>query len=256
MKADSELAGLVQPSPNHGERRSGVTEPDMLILHYTGMEDGEMALRWLCSERSEVSCHYLVHEDGRIVQLVPEALRAWHAGAGSWKGQADINSRSIGIEIVNPGHDNGYRPFPEPQIAAVIALCQDILARRSIPAERVLAHSDVAPSRKIDPGELFPWDRLHAAGIGHWIQPVPLGGGRFISMGDKGEPVVAYQSLLGAYGYEVEADGLFGEATRFATIAFQRHFRQAKVDGVADLSTIGTLHRLLSSLDRSPFAAA
>ncbi|GGD92436.1 N-acetylmuramoyl-L-alanine amidase [Aureimonas endophytica] len=245
MTPDTALVDAILPSPNVNERRAA---PDILLLHYTGMEDGEAAARWLASERSQVSCHYLIHEDGRIVQLVPEAQRAWHAGAGRWQGRGDINSRSIGIEIVNPGHEFGYRPFPDIQIARVIALCADILARWPIAPRNVLAHSDTAPSRKEDPGELFPWSQLHAAGIGHLVAPESIAGGRFLSAGDEGSPVAAYQQLLALYGYDVAATGRFDAATRFATIAFQRHFRQARVDGVADVSTVATLHRLLSAL--------
>ena len=225
----------------------------MLILHYTGMADGEAALRWLCMEASEVSCHYLLHEDGRIVQMVPEANRAWHAGAGRWRGRDDINSRSIGIEIVNPGHDHGYRPFPPAQIAALTALCRECTERWAITPENVLAHSDVAPARKRDPGELFPWDQLASSGVGHYVPSAAIAGGRYFGFGDEGEPVVAYQSLLAAYGYDVEPGGRFDAATQFATIAFQRHFRQEKVDGVADMSTVTTLHQLLTSLRSSPF---
>lgn len=251
MRRQSALVSEVHPSPNAGERR-GVTAPDLLILHYTGMEDGEAAVRWLCSERSEVSCHYLVHEDGRIVQMVEEAMRAWHAGAGSWRGRDDVNSRSLGIEIVNPGHDHGYRPFPPVQIAAVVELCKECVGRWNIPPENVLAHSDVAPARKRDPGELFPWDQLFAAGVGHLVPPEPPSGGRSFRRGDVGEPVRAFQTLLATYGYGVEATGTFDVATHFATLAFQRHFRPAKVDGIADVATITTLHRLLGSLPARP----
>src|ERR1051325_2609849 len=154
--SDSSVASTVIPSPNHGERRA---ELDMLLLHYTGMPNADEALQRLCDATSQVSSHYFVFEDGRVVQCVPEALRAWHAGQSSWGGLTDINSCSIGIEIANPGHGWRYDDFPEAQIAAVIALGRDILARQSIPASRVLGHSDVAPMRKDDPGEKFPWDR-------------------------------------------------------------------------------------------------
>ena len=149
----------------------------MLVLHYTGMEREERALKWLCDPESSVSCHYLVFEDGRVAQLVDEADRAWHAGKSFWAGETDINSRSIGIEIANPGHQYGYSGFPDAQMDAVIALCREILGRHPIPPQRVLAHSDIAPARKEDPGELFPWDRLHAEGIGHWVLPEPIGRG-------------------------------------------------------------------------------
>src|SRR5882724_3577295 len=170
FKPDTTLVRSVIPSPNHDARTAPV---DILLLHYTGMQSGVTACERLCDASANVSSHYLVYEDGRVDQLVPEARRAWHAGVSSWKGETDINSRSIGIEIVNPGHEFGYRDFPEAQIEAVKTLCRDIVARHTIPAARVLAHSDVAPARKEDPGEKFPWDRLAAAGIGLWVAPAP-----------------------------------------------------------------------------------
>ena len=184
-RADSPVAAEVLPSPNQGERRED-RRPDMLLLHYTGMPRTDEALAWLCDPASSVSCHYFVFEDGRIVQLVPEARRAWHAGAASWGADRDINSCSIGVEIANPGHDGGLPPFPAPQIAAVTALGRDIVSRWSIPPERVLAHSDVAPGRKQDPGERFPWADLYRAGVGHWVQPAPIRDGRALGPGDSG----------------------------------------------------------------------
>lgn len=237
----------VRPSPNHGERKGG-RMPDMLILHYTGMPSASAALDWLCTEESQVSSHYFVDEEGVVTQLLPESARGWHAGQSSWKGETDINSASIGIEIANPGHPAGLPPFTEAQIGAVISLCQDIIARHGIPAERVLAHSDVAPMRKQDPGEKFPWHRLHKEGIGHWVEPLPVGGGRFFQEGDAGEPVEALQTMLALYGYDVQVDGVYSAGTAAAIRAFQRHFRPARVDGIADASTIGTLHQLLTAL--------
>ena len=237
----------VCPSPNHAERKNGRT-PDMLILHYTGMPTAQAALEWLCTEESQVSSHYFVDEDGRVTQLVPESARAWHAGQSHWRGETDINSASIGVEIANPGHAGGSPPFHDAQIEAVIALCRDIVDRHAIPAERVLAHSDIAPMRKQDPGEGFPWERLHAAGIGHWSEPLPVGGGRFFQEGDVGQPVEALQTMLALYGYDVTVDGFYSVETTAAISAFQRHFRPARVDGIADASTIGTLHKLLSDL--------
>lgn len=233
-------------SPNYGPRRDGKT-PDMILLHYTGMVSGEAALDRLCDRSAEVSSHYLVFEDGRTLQLVAESERAWHAGKSFWHGETDINSHSIGIEIVNPGHEIGLTEFPADQIAAVISLCRDIVRRHSIPAARILAHSDVAPGRKLDPGELFPWDELHRHGVGHWIEPAPVRGGRFFTVGDRGEPIEALQSLLALYGYDVVIDGVFDGKMRAVVEAFQRHFRQRQVDGVADQSTIETLHSLLSA---------
>ncbi|GJE73739.1 N-acetylmuramoyl-L-alanine amidase [Methylorubrum suomiense] len=239
-------AAEVLPSPNRGPRiAAGI---DMLILHYTGMPTAEGALARLRDPEAEVSAHYLVFEDGCVVQLVPEAERAWHAGRASWAGIGDINSRSVGIEIVHPGHDGGLPPYPEVQIAAVTALCADILARHPIPAARVLAHSDVAPARKEDPGENFPWDRLAAAGIGHWVAPAPIRDGRFFAMGEAGEPIAALQAMFALYGYDQPVTGRFDEGMRAVVTAFQRHFRPARVDGVADSSTITTLRDLIAAL--------
>ena len=212
------------------------------------METGEAAERFLASAEAGVSAHYLVHEDGRIVQMVAEANRAWHAGKSFWKGETDINSVSIGIEVVNPGPLRDLPPFAEAGIEATIALCRDIATRHEIPSEGILAHSDVSPGRKIDPGEKFPWRRLQEAGVGHWVEPEPISGGRFLSAGDMGQPVEALQSMLALYGYGLPVDGTFGPETEIAVAAFQRHFRPERVDGVADVSTIATLHRLLSAL--------
>jgi len=244
---DCPLVDRVVPSPNHKER-VGPGRPDMIVLHYTGMATATDALERLCSlEAPQVSSHYLVYEDGRILQLVPEARRAQHAGVSSWEGETDINSRSVGIEIVNPGHDLGYPDFPEQQIAAVIALCRDILKRRPMRADRVVAHSDVAPSRKQDPGEKFPWARFAAAGVGHWVEPAPRGGARGLAQGDNGAAVAELQGLLAAYGYGIGASGEFDHAMHDVVVAFQRHFRPARVDGIADASTIETLRRLLAT---------
>lgn len=239
----------VQPSPNHGERAGGC-RPDMIVLHYTGMPTPGGALDWLCRAESQVSSHYFVHEDGEIVQLVPENRRAWHAGKSVWHGETDINSRSIGIEIANAGHPGGLPDYPEEQIAAVIELCRDCGERWSIAPERVLGHSDVAPIRKVDPGEKFPWAELHRAGVGHWVEPTAITGGRFFQRGDCGQPVQAVQSMLSLYGYGTEITGEFSERTAGDVEAFQRHFRPARVDGIADFSTIDTLHRLLAALPR------
>ncbi|NBN63358.1 N-acetylmuramoyl-L-alanine amidase [Pannonibacter tanglangensis] len=247
VKTDCGLAAKVHPSPNHNDRRPGAAI-DMIVLHYTGMQDGESALQRLCDPRAEVSAHYLVEEDGAILQCVPEARRAWHAGTSFWKGETDINSRSIGIEIVNPGHAWGYRPFPPAQVEAVIALVADIAARHAIAPWRILAHSDVAPERKDDPGELFPWDLLAARGLVHHVPPVPVSGGRFFQEGESGQPIEALQSMLAIYGYNIRVSGVFDAQTAAVVRAFQRHFRPERVDGIADASTIATLHQLLTSL--------
>jgi N-acetylmuramoyl-L-alanine amidase len=247
FEADCALVTAVVPSPNHDARPDGEA-PDILLLHYTGMPTAEDALQRLTTADSKVSAHYLVHEDGSIIQMVPEARRAWHAGLASWEGETDINAKSIGVEVVNPGHEYGYRPFPEAQVQAVAALSRHICERHALRPDRVLAHSDVAPRRKMDPGELFPWSRLFAEGAGCWVEPAPIVGGRFLSEGDQGEPVEALQSMLALYGYGVDITGRFDAATAAVVTAFQRHFRPARVDGVADTSTVVTLRNLLASL--------
>lgn len=220
----------------------------MILLHYTGMATGEAAEHRLCSAESEVSAHYLVHEDGTIVQMVREKARAWHAGKSFWKGETDINSRSVGIEIVNPGHEFGYVPFPDAQIDAVIVLCRDIAARHRIPPQRVLAHSDVSPGRKVDPGELFPWARLAAMGVGHFVAPAPIA--------DKAcEDLEAVRPMLADYGYGIAAASADDAATRTVVAAFQRHFRPERIDGIADASTIDTLRRLLAALPDAALSA-
>ena len=240
----------VRVSPNFGPRREAL-RPDMIVLHYTGMATGAGAEAWLCDPASEVSSHYLVHEDGRIVQMVRESDRAWHAGKSSWFGRTDINSCSVGIEIVNPGHSLGYKAFPRRQIEAVIDLCAGIIGRYSIASQRVLAHSDVAPGRKVDPGEKFPWKALFAAGVGHLVPAAPTRPGAVLKAGDAGADVEALQSMLALYGYGVEISGIYDRQTEIVVSAFQRHFRRRLVDGVADSSTIRTLQRLLASVQAS-----
>ncbi len=195
------------PSPNFDERGRDV---DMIILHYTGMISAKEALGRLCDPVAKVSCHYLVDEDGTIFALVPEGKRAYHAGVGAWKGESDLNARSIGVEIANPGHEWGYRKFPARQIEMTIALVRDIRSRRAVPLNRILGHSDVAPQRKEDPGELFPWGKFAAEG-----QAI----GRY--NGDE-DPSVSYEvalSMLRAIGYDAP-----DKAHAAALVAFQRRF--------------------------------
>jgi N-acetylmuramoyl-L-alanine amidase len=227
----------LQPSPNADARPAGCPV-DLLLLHYTGMPSAEAALARLADPVAKVSAHYLIDEDGTVVALVPETARAWHAGASSWQGQSRLNDRSIGIELVNPGHEWGYRAFPEPQYAACIELCRAILGRWQIPVWRVLGHSDVAPERKQDPGELFDWARLAAAGIGLWPEP---GSGR-----PRG--VTQLQSELAEAGYPVPRHGRLDQATRCVIAAFQRHFRPGRVDGDPDAGTRAQLDGLLGAL--------
>jgi N-acetylmuramoyl-L-alanine amidase len=244
---DSSIASDVIPSPNYGERNQGRL-PDMIVLHYTGMPGVEDAIARLCTAGTEVSAHYIVLEDGRIVQCVQESKRAWHAGVASWAGEEDINSCSIGIEIVNRGHDWGYPEFPMRQIAAVIALCRGIMLRQNVPPHRVLGHSDVSPSRKKDPGEKFPWHSLAYSGVGHWVEPAPIVRGETLILGSISEDVRDLQQSLATYGYGVPTNGKYDGATREVITAFQRHFRPERVDGVADQSTLTTLRSLLASL--------
>jgi N-acetylmuramoyl-L-alanine amidase len=239
------------PSPNFGKRAEG-KRIDTLILHYTGMASAERALRWLCDPASSVSAHYFIFEDGRVVQLVDDQDRAWHAGKSFWAGETDINSCSLGIEVVNPGHEFGYRPFPDEQIEAVIALCRDLAGRHPIAPARVLAHSDVAPMRKEDPGELFPWQGLFEAGIGHYIAPAPIVPGPVLQPGDSGEAVSSLKLRLLEYGYGLAAGSEFDVEVAAVVRAFQRHFRPQLVDGIADPSTIVTLDRLVATLPGKP----
>ncbi len=215
-----------RPSPNFDARTGTV---DMLILHYTGMKTAGEALDRLCDPAAKVSAHYLIDEDGTIWQLVDEAKRAWHAGISSWRGRGDINGASIGIELVNPGHEFGYRPFPESQMAALEQLALEILARHPIPARHVLGHSDVAPQRKQDPGELFDWKRLGRAGIGLWPD--------FDANVQAPESLAELQAALAAIGYACTASGALDAETHAVITAFQRHFRQTRCDGTLDGET-------------------
>ena len=216
-----------RPSANFDARPDGAAV-DILVLHYTGMETAEAALDRLMDPAAKVSAHYLIDEDGTIVRLVEEDRRAWHAGVASWRGATDVNARSIGIELVNPGHEFGYRPFPEAQTGALIDLAADIVARQRIPARNVVGHSDVAPRRKMDPGELFDWPRLAAAGVGLWPEESDT-----CIMDPE-----AVRSMLAEIGYETEN-------LHLTLKAFQRHFRPARVTGRIDFETARRLKGLV-----------
>ncbi len=245
---DSSLVARLSPSPNFGARRSGGI--DMIVLHYTGCPSAESAELWMCSPDSQVSAHYLVEEDGAIVQLVAEAARAWHAGAAYWAGEEDVNSRSIGIEIQNAGHECGAPPpYPEVQMAAVEALVADIMRRHGIAPERVVGHSDVAPLRKADPGEHFPWARLAAAGLALPVPEAPAGGEVLLREGDEGTVVRDAQQRLARVGYGVPVSGIYCGHTAAVVRAFQRRFRPARVDGAFDTGTAGALEAVLAMLD-------
>lgn len=217
-----------RPSPNHGPRADG-SRVELLILHYTGMPTAAHALERLCDPAAQVSAHYTVDEDGTIYAHVPEDRRAWHAGRSGWRGAGDVNSRSIGVEIVNPGHEFGYRPFPPAQMAAVAELCQGIVKRHGIAPADVLGHSDVAPARKEDPGELFDWPGLAAQGIGIWPTPSQANDGPFTD--------AEVAALLGRYGYD--------PAEPQALLAFQRHFHPECLTGISNAESVRRLRALL-----------
>ena len=248
-RPDSPLVARLAPSPNFGERRGG-HGIDMIVLHYTGCPSAEAAELWMCRPESQISSHYLVEEDGTIVQLVAEEARAWHAGISHWAGEEDINSRSIGIEIQNAGHGCGVLPpYSEEQMAAVEALVADIARRHGVPPERVLGHSDVAPLRKIDPGEHFPWTRLAAAGLALPVPEAPAGGVVLLTEGDAGAAVRQMQEKLARIGYGVPTTGEFCAHTAAVVRAFQRRFRPATVSGVFDEGTAQALEAVLAMLD-------
>ncbi len=203
-------------SPNFDERALPVT---MVVLHYTGMQDAASAIARLCDPEAKVSAHYLIAEDGQIVRMVDEAKRAWHAGKSFWRGITDINSASVGIEIVNPGHEFGYRPFPVAQIDALIGLMQDVTLRHRITRGNIVGHSDVAPARKEDPGELFPWERLARLRL---ALPSPTK-----NLMDPHWTDAGFLLALERFGYDV-TDPIA------AVRAFQRRFRPATIDGIID----------------------
>jgi N-acetylmuramoyl-L-alanine amidase len=239
-------------SPNHADRGEApnLRPINMLVLHYTGMPSAAAALDRLCDAEARVSAHYLVEEDGALWRLVPEARRAFHAGLSCWQGERDLNWVSIGVEIVNPGHEWGYRPFPEAQMAAVEELCRDIAARHRIPPDRVVGHSDIAPDRKSDPGELFDWPRLARAGIGLWPPQDPA----LTRRRGRGVGVVqraAALADLARIGYCVT-----GAGERQALAAFQRRFRPQRWDGLLDGETSSRLRQVRLAVEAAQAAAA
>lgn len=235
---------ISRPSPNFDSR--GNQPIDMLVLHYTDMDSTEAAVERLCDPQAKVSAHYVVGEKGEIYQLVNETDRAWHAGESHWRGSAAINARSIGIEIANRGHSNDYPDFPDGQIASVIALSRDIIERYNIPERNVVGHSDIAFLRKVDPGEKFPWAKLAKAGVGVFPNYKPLSGPE-LHRDDTGNQVIRLQTSLSNWGYGLKLDGLFGEKTECCVMAFQRHYRPEKIDGVWDNECAGILAALHAS---------
>lgn len=245
---DSPLVCELFASPNIEPRLRGLS-PSVIILHYTGLETIERSLEILSREDCKVSCHYVVDTDGRIIQMVAENMRAWHAGASSWAGETDINSASIGIEIQNAGHSHGSPDFPDTQMRAVTALCQDLMVRHNITPPRVLGHSDIAPARKIDPGEKFNWPGLARDGVGFWVPPVAVDiNDSGFGPGDVHEDIGEAQRLFAQYGYGINETGVFDEATRFVVRAFQLHFRPALISERLDRSTLETARRLIEAL--------
>ncbi|HJS32741.1 MAG TPA: N-acetylmuramoyl-L-alanine amidase [Alphaproteobacteria bacterium] len=237
------------PSPNHDARAEGATI-DMLVLHYTGMPTGADALARLVDPAARVSAHYLIEEDGRVFRLVPEMRRAWHAGIAYWRGVRDINGSSIGVELVNPGHEFGYQDFPEAQMQALENLAKQIILRHAIPAINVVGHSDVAPQRKRDPGERFDWRRLARAGVGAWPtdDSRPIAETRTIAFGARNRIVGETQECLASYGYETPQSGELDAATAKVIEAFQRHFRPRIVDGRIDGETRSLAGRLAGAV--------
>jgi N-acetylmuramoyl-L-alanine amidase len=232
------------PTPNFDARRA---PPDMVVLHYTGMQTGQAAIDRLRDPEARVSAHYVVEEDGRVFRLAPEERRCWHAGKSFWQGETDCNAASIGIEIVNPGHEWGYRPFPDDQVEAVIGLLDGIRSRWQVPDSRIVGHSDVAPDRKEDPGELFPWKRLAEAGHGLWAEASAAPGAP-LDLGDEGPGVFIFQAGLTKLGYDSAPSGQYDAHTQTIVRAFQRHWRPHTVDGIADGETRAVLMALLRLL--------
>lgn len=233
---------LTHPSPNFDERNGQYI--DTLVMHYTDMLSGEEAVARLCDAEAKVSAHYVVTEEGDILSLVEEECRAWHAGESHWRGHNNLNARSIGIEIVNPGHSNGYRPFTSAQMAAVTILSQGILNRHEIPARNVIGHSDIAFLRKVDPGELFDWQHLARNHVGLFPFEARPMVGSYLERGDKGNKVVRLQTALSNWGYGLKLDGDYGVKTEKCVEAFQRHYRPATINGQWDDECAGLLTAL------------
>lgn len=236
---------IERPSPNFDERTCR-RPVDMVVLHYTGMPTAEAALARLADPAAKVSAHYCIDEDGTVYALVPEEKRAWHAGLAFWRGVRDVNARSVGIELVNPGHEFGYREYPVVQIEALLELLGDIAGRYDILPGNYVGHSDIAPQRKEDPGELFPWHRLAAAGFGRWWAPdftvtphAPV-----LTPGTRNGAVLDLQVALDRIGYGIEGSGLYDQPTEMVVRAFQRHWRPAQVDGISDAETTSLIHHI------------
>jgi len=235
-------------SPNFDKRPSGV-KIDTIVIHYTGMQTADEAVKRLCLPSSKVSAHYFIDEDGSVIKLVEEKYCAWHAGISNWRGKYRVNDFSIGIELVNPGHEFGYRPFTEKQMESLIALCKEIKTRHPIENRNVIGHSDVATERKEDPGELFNWKMLAEEGIG--LFPVisdDVSNKVVLRSGDRGDKVLELQKNLAEFGYDIKADAVYAEGTKQVVKAFQRHFAPDRLDGAWNEKNQAILLALLSSI--------
>lgn len=228
-------------SPNFNDRALPVS---ILVLHYTGMETGDAAIDRLCDPEAQVSAHYVLREDGSILSLVDEDKRAWHAGISEWNGITDVNSASVGIEIVNGGHDFGLPGFPDAQINALIPLCKRIIATHQIAPRNIVGHSDIAPDRKEDPGEKFPWAGLAAAGIGLWPGDGNEDRRILFKLGDRDRGITLLQQALAGIGYGVTLDGVMSEAMVSVVKAVQRRYRPQQIDGIVDMETFDLVARL------------
>jgi len=233
-------------SPNFNDRKLPIS---ILVLHYTGMETASAARERLCDPSAEVSAHWLVTEEGQVEALVPEDKRAWHAGVGSWKGITDVNSASIGIEIANGGHnvlleDGRLPPYPDVQILAVIKLCKDIIVGHNISPDNIVGHSDIAPARKEDPGEHFPWAGLAAAGVGLWPGDLPDDDRVLFQSGDRDRGISIIQRGLADLGYGISVSGCLDDETQAVVRALQRRYRPSRIDGVIDMQVMEVLKRL------------
>lgn len=227
---------LQRSSPNHDARACA---PSQIILHYTDMADPQAALARLCDTQAKVSAHYFIHRTGDLVQLVPDERRAWHAGVSYWRGETDMNSASLGIELDHEGHDErgAMAAFAPAQMDTLIALLEQLTVRHNIAPQNVLGHSDIAPGRKIDPGEAFDWAALYKAGFGLWLENVKIENVAPLAEGSADKAVQPLQKALAAFGYQIQTHGTYDTQTAAVIAAFQRHFRPAKIDGIADAET-------------------
>lgn len=233
-------------SPNFSDRTDS-NDIDLLVLHYTGMKSADDALARMCDKASEVSAHYMIDEDGTVFSLVPEEKRAWHCGISCWHGKASLNDTSIGIELVNPGHEFGYRPFPDTQMDALITLAKDIIDRHGILPRNVVGHSDIAPTRKEDPGELFDWKGIAWEGIGLWPETKKIRNPHdmLLKPGEEDVGVGRVQKMLADFGYHLRVDGFYGEKTEAVIKAYKRHFVPEVVNIVWDRLAEERLMKLL-----------